>query len=140
MGWIDWDESFAVGVERIDAQHRTFLDYLNELHDQVARGEDAGVVGITLNRLSDYANFHFAEEEAAMRAAGYSALDTHRAKHDEFRLQLFELKSKYRENDRAVVEGLVEFTGNWLTRHILEVDRTFGRHLRGGPGPSVPSA
>jgi hemerythrin len=131
MGWIDWDESFCVGVDRIDAQHRVFLDYVNELHRQVASGEDAGVVGLTLNRLSDYANFHFAEEEAAMWSAAYRGLDAHRMQHDEFRLQLSRLKSQYSNQDPAVIQGLVEFTGDWLRRHILEVDRRFGGHVRG---------
>ncbi|MBI5014392.1 MAG: hemerythrin family protein [Deltaproteobacteria bacterium] len=129
MGYIEWEERYCIGVDRIDAQHRQFLEYLNRLEQHLSGDGDPGAVGITLNRLSDYANFHFAEEEATMGASGYPGLEVHREQHDDFRLQLADLKARYQSQDRTVVQGLVRFTADWLLRHILEVDRGFGGYL-----------
>jgi hemerythrin-like metal-binding protein len=64
-----WDQSFAVGIPHVDAQHKQLFGIVNELHQAMKSGQSKSVVGQTLEKLVAYTVTHFKDEEALMRRA-----------------------------------------------------------------------
>ena len=56
MAFVEWsDEKYAIGVARVDEQHRRLFELLNELHDAMQEGEGRDVVGETPDTVLDAA-------------------------------------------------------------------------------------
>jgi hemerythrin len=63
MPFIDWDKSFELGVTQFDEHHKCLLDLLNETYDNFTGGANREALGVVLDKLVDYATYHFAAEE-----------------------------------------------------------------------------
>jgi hemerythrin len=63
MAKLVWTDQFILGVEVIDQQHRTILDYVNQLDDSRNNGQSQKQIGKLINKLVEYTLFHFAFEE-----------------------------------------------------------------------------
>jgi hemerythrin len=62
---LPWSETFAVGHETIDRQHRGLVDAINEI-DGAIRAEDHARVPHLLSALRSAAEAHFREENAIL--------------------------------------------------------------------------
>jgi hemerythrin len=129
---LSWTDDLAVGVERIDEQHREFIRRVNSLFAATLRGEGKREVIRELDFLMTYATHHFAEEEAAMRDGGYPEYGQHKAVHDGFIAQLAALREGVGHEDvsSALVVRVNAQVAEWIVQHILRVDRRIGEHLR----------
>lgn len=126
MAFFVWKDSFSIGIAELDRQHQGFLEMLNECYEQVIRH---GVSPEMLNRLKDYADTHFRDEEALMAFKGYRDLDAHRTQHRYFQKMLVDLENRRLEGYGATVEGMLTFLRDWFLSHILEVDRQIADNL-----------
>ncbi|MBL7077268.1 MAG: hemerythrin family protein [Kiritimatiellae bacterium] len=131
MQTLEWDNSLSVGVEEIDAQHRTWIDRFNKVVEAVSDRRGATEISKTLGFLVDYTEEHFGTEEARMAETGYPDMPAHRDRHDDIRLTLNGLVEDFREDGPTEeLAGDVEtFLGNWLIKHIREVDMKLGAFL-----------
>ena len=132
---LRWEEKYRVGNEQIDQEHLYLFQLINEFYDAFVEKRERALLLNLLNRLVDYAERHFTNEEALMKSAGYVALDEHRAHHEKLFEQIFALNAKF--NDRAVnpTHDTVLFLKGWLGEHILHEDLLFGAFLKNGkPG------
>ena len=131
MQKIVWDDSLAVGVDMIDEQHQTWIARYNSVADAIEERQGAEIVSKILGFLVDYTETHFAAEEARMAEAGYPDQAAHKAKHNELLKTLDGLVQDFREDgpteDLAV--AVDTFLGNWLIKHIREVDMQLGAFL-----------
>ena len=75
MSIFVWDKSYEIGLQKIDAQHQTLVDMLNNLYATKQTDQVHQVIEKTLDRLLEYTKVHFSDEEAAMREANYPYLD-----------------------------------------------------------------
>lgn len=128
-----WKESFNLGVERIDEQHRCLFEVMNRLYVSMASGEPEAIVVNALNDLRFYASQHFTEEEAALTRVGYPGLETHRSQHDYFsgQLEAFDVRKP------RAGEALA-FLKDWFLKHVLGTDRTTEEWLRRADRPPPP--
>ena len=132
MAIFHWDESYSVGIEQIDDQHRALLEIINRLDDAVSGGEETKIVIDLLRALREYAVYHFATEEELMLAGGHDRerYRRHKAEHKEFVEQL----ERFGENlengvSHAVAASLLEYLVQWLMEHVLGLDKEAGRFL-----------
>ena len=118
-----WDESYKIGQEEMDGEHLILFALLNQLNINI-NGDQAGeCVADVLNALGSYIDYHFAHEEALMRACGYPDLDAHAAKHHQFVEELSRLRDKAKgANALQAALKLRAFVLDWLLGHILETD------------------
>jgi hemerythrin len=67
-----------------------------------------------------------------MASNNYPGFQAHKAKHDELRSTLANLVKDY--EDEGITANLTEsidtFLGNWLIKHIQEVDMRFGAFIK----------
>ncbi len=124
---LNFIEQFEIGIAEIDAQHRALFVLLATLEENVGKRYAFKAARDALNKLTSYANIHFAIEESLMRIHGYPDLLAHMAEHERFRQQLTEFQRNILDAD--IVARLHEFIDAWLVRHIDVVDRQYVPHL-----------
>ena len=125
MNFFTWKDSFAIGNEEIDKQHKGFLEYLNECYLQTSRNSSAGIDRQIREKLREYASTHFHFEEALFQAKGYPDLEQHVKKHRYFESQVAELDANKAGEKTRTTESLFVFLRDWFLSHILEDDKKF---------------
>lgn len=120
-----WSDTFATGIEVIDAQHHKLVDLLNKLAGHMAFGSDELILTAVFDELADYAVYHFQTEEGVWaRHLGQDSLVlAHHQTHREFVAQVGQARLKLSQmSSDATVEEMVSFLTHWLAFHILEDD------------------
>lgn len=137
-----WDDLFVTGLPTVDSQHRHLVDLVNELSASLIAGDatdDATLRGI-IDKLADYAQYHFTEEERLMTEAGVDArhAERHVAIHRKFVEQVATMWNA-RHTLSAPANVLLEFLIAWLSFHILGEDQALARQIeriRAGATPA----
>ena len=129
MALIRWDDKYLVGEKQIDDEHRYLFELINEFYDGYMEDRDRARVLALFNRLVEYAQRHFTNEEALMQRSGYPDFDAHRGRHEKLFEQVFALNARLQ--DRAVnpTHDTVQFLKTWLSDHIMLQDLVLGAHL-----------
>lgn len=131
---FQYTKDCVIGVDAIDQDHQHLFDLINEglnlLHnDYIPDKYDA--IKELLDELLDYANNHFAREEAYMTSICDPEIILQRVQHDQFRSMIWELSSKAldtNDEQKIVLEETLSFLAKWLYHHILGSDIMIG-HL-----------
>jgi hemerythrin len=126
---VEWSGALSVGIDEIDAQHRTLIDLVNELNNAIEERHGNAAVGDVLLRLEEYTRIHFAVEEGLMRVLGYPDLAAHKREHARLTEQLAELRGRFDAGRTALGFELMHFLKRWLTSHIMESDQDYARHF-----------
>jgi hemerythrin len=126
-----WTPEIAVGVERIDDEHKALIERVNRLVAAIEAGREEEEIRSLFIFLRDYTQNHFAVEEELMRAHGYPEMDRHIADHQDLRANLdrFEQEIGAEEMTRELRGHFDDLIINWLFDHICQVDRAFGKFL-----------
>ena len=74
---IEWNETFSVGVQLFDDQHKKLFAMVNGLEVGMKNGDDHAAIEEVLNGLVEYTVTHFTEEEREMRERGYPGYEDH---------------------------------------------------------------
>ena len=77
---IVWNNSFSVGYEPLDAQHKELAAMINELIQECEKGTEEAKASImqAFERSAEYAKTHFATEEHYMLKVGFPKLAEHK--------------------------------------------------------------
>jgi hemerythrin len=123
--FFKWKDSFCVGIEELDQQHRSFLECLNECHAQVSTGKRAGIDADLLKRLKTYAAEHFVVEEEMMRLFGYTGIGVQGQQHLYFTAQIAELETALARGSEPSARSVLTFLRDWFLEHVLSEDKKF---------------
>ncbi len=139
MKEIAWTPDLAVGIDVIDAQHKTLIRHLSDLNEALTTGTGPAKVASTLNFLIDYTQFHFEEEEKHMAQTGYPDLEHHKKLHGEFRAILSNMEEELEEEGatKMLADAIDTLLVNWLFQHIRTIDVAFGKFLK-NEGIEIP--
>jgi len=127
MEILEWNESFSVGVKKIDYQHRKLISLLNELLMASATGQHHEVIGKVLEELVAYTDYHFKAEEELFRV--HPRFAKHHGIHQGFVKQALALLKAYLDGDDDLTSETIAYLQNWVKEHILETDVVFFREL-----------
>lgn len=127
MAYFEWDKAFELGVEQFDEHHRHLIALLNETYDNFTCGTDQASLGAVLDKLIDYATYHFAAEEEWMSAHGYNGLAHHHKEHHKFTRRVVEIQNDFHNGKAHLSLEVLVFLKNWLSDHILKTDADYGR-------------
>jgi hemerythrin len=132
MEKIRWQNDLSVGIELIDNQHKQWIEHYNNIVESLTSQQNRSQISKTLGFLIDYTEEHFSTEEKHMTANKYAGLPEHKAKHDELRATLSTLVKEFEEEGATtqLSKAVDTFLGNWLIKHIQEVDMKFGAFVR----------
>lgn len=135
MAAITWSEMMSVGIPILDADHKTLVGLINDLHRSIGDEEEYATLGSVLKALADYADYHFAREERVMEACRYPALNSHIVMHHRLAQQVRELKARYDQDQTAVrAKDCLDFLHKWLIDHICSTDMDYRAWVIGHKG------
>ena len=125
-----WNQSYSVGIEQIDTQHKVLVRLINELHASMAAGQGKQALGKILDELVRYTEVHFTFEENMLRAKGYAKLASHHDVHRKLTGEVVELRNKYRANKLTLTLDVMKFLKGWLGDHIMVHDQAYAREIK----------
>jgi len=128
--FVAWDDSFSVGIEHIDNQHKELVKMVNDLYKACKMGalsEDI-VYLRTVSKALEYARVHFADEEKYMGIVSYPELAEHKKQHEDF---VVEIKNSIKlfEYGKAAPIEMANFLKDWLLNHIAISDKKYAPYL-----------
>lgn len=123
-----WNESFSVGVDEIDAQHRKLVEMLGNLLEEMKSGRGKAVMAKTIEEMLDYAKEHFATEDKYMKLYKYPESNSHRREHEKFVETARSFYESYLNGSLTAID-LMNFLKNWLVEHILGSDKKLGKFV-----------
>ncbi len=126
---FQWNTSYSVKVEAMDAQHKRLFEIIRELYTAMRAGQGKQVVGEVLHRLIEYTVQHFAAEEKLMEKNGYQLLAAHRIEHKTLTDKVVAFKKDFEAGSATVTLEVMTFLQDWLTHHIQDVDQKYGAFL-----------
>jgi len=126
---LEWDPSFATGVERYDNAHKVLFKMVNDLHDAMQQKRSKEAIGQILNSLAEYTVNHFADEERSFAQTNYPEEAQHKQLHKKLVDQVVELQGKFSSGQTLLTQDVITFLQDWLINHIKGVDKRYGPHL-----------
>lgn len=132
---ISWRDSYNVGVEQIDAQHRELVVRLNDFMEACTQQKAKEKIEETLEFLKAYTIEHFRDEEKLMHAVGYPGLKEHKKEHDGFVDVIEQMIVQVRDHGVSVLTTikLNRTLVDWLLNHIQKNDVQVGVFVKEQP-------
>ena len=125
---VEWDRKFEVGHERIDFEHKIFLNLIRDASRLPERQASRERVSRHLNEVKQYAVFHFTSEENIMLDLNYPDIEPHKKEHDRL-LALFDNRVYQYRSEEIDLEQVVAFLFEWFALHTTQVDTKLARYI-----------
>jgi len=121
---LKWDESFLIGIEELDHEHKVLIDDINRLHEELAKHGQESEIKKCLGDIYARMQAHFALEEHVMKEHEYKFFDEHKREHNEFLDSYTEYMFQIL-NDTGASSGIpIEDTlKHWVLHHIITSDK-----------------
>lgn len=130
MPILSWKEEFSVGVKKIDDEHKTLVDIINNAYDSVESREEEDVLLELTNKMRKYAMTHFATEERLMDKYEYPYAESHKKEHSDFMIKAASPDNMLGSEDKEIEPTKVfKYLADWLREHILKTDKKLGDFL-----------
>ena len=129
MDLVEWSADLSVGVALIDEQHSKLIQLMAELDDAIRRSEATDMVEDILTNLFNYAQTHFATEEALFRKHKYPEMALHELEHQRFIAKAFAFKEKLDAKRPGLSLELLTFLSSWVLNHIQITDKRYTKYL-----------
>ena len=127
---VVWDNSFSVGFDPIDDQHKVLVGMTNEMFQACEQGVIAADMAFLqiIQKALGYAETHFSDEEGYLREVNYPYLDEQKEQHEDF---VAEVQKSIEEFEAGNIEPiyLARFLKNWLLNHIAVYDKKYAPYL-----------
>ena len=129
---VQWKEDYCIGVEKIDAQHKSLVDLINKL-DADLNSKDVNnfkAFQRAAKQAVKYVQTHFAAEEELMVLHGFPEIAHQKKRHAEFIKRILEDTSRFDRGDEHAPKSFLKYLSDWLMTHIAEEDAKIGVFLK----------
>jgi len=128
---VAWNDSYKLGAEKVDAQHKKLFELVSDLVDACLSGSEIEKVKETLDFLVNYTVQHFTEEEALQVLCGFPDYERHKTLHEDFKVTVGELVKEFNESGSSMElsNSMNKIVVRWLINHIRVEDKKIGRHI-----------
>ncbi|GBD92299.1 bacteriohemerythrin [bacterium BMS3Abin04] len=132
MEYVTWCGVFSVKNPHIDQQHKNLFSIVNEFHSAVKQKSNKSEIFSILNKLIQYTEAHFKDEEKIAKASRCPAntLQEHIAEHEKLIEDIFNLNSELQSGKERTLSQLEEFLDKWLILHVLVHDKAYAYYLK----------
>ena len=128
--FMAWSDTWKVGNETIDAQHKNLVSLVNQLHEAMKSGQGSRALGDILAKLVTYTKTHFATEEQLMQIHKYPDFAKHKVEHEKLTAKVVEFQQAFVDGTAALTIDVLDFLSKWLQGHILGTDMKYVPFLR----------
>lgn len=127
MDFINWHDSFSVGVRIIDDQHQQLFALINKLISAVNMHQEGKTLDAILRSVLEYTEMHFKTEEELFKIHPQYA--AHCATHRHFADNIQQAAPAFTKNKTQGAATLLLQLTDWLKHHILHTDIVFFSEL-----------
>ncbi len=129
MNGLAWTHACVVGVKAMDDQHGILVDTLNELRQQLARGNAGEQLNQQMERLMEFTQLHFGCEESLLERYGFPGLPEHRAAHRHLLSNIRQAVEHSDNGERTEFQRQLGWVSDAYLEHIEALDRQYGSWL-----------
>jgi len=128
---IQWNPSYAVGVDLIDVQHRELFRRVSSLVESMRSAQGKESVTEVLQFLGEYVVDHFGTEAKLMAQHHYPGAAAHLAEHAQFVATFKQLRVQLEQQGPSahLAMEVNNKVCNWLVKHVLGTDKSLGAFL-----------
>lgn len=120
-----WKESYRIGVEAIDNQHKALFQMVDGLLKDMQDGSDKEKLKKAVDFLKKYVVIHFRDEEAYQESIHYSGMTKHKILHRDFTNAVLDFERRLIETGYSlpVLKELAGTLTAWLIYHVADADQ-----------------
>lgn len=120
-----WKESYKLGVESIDIQHKKLFEMTEELLKAIDQKSEPEVFKKIIGFLKEYVVVHFKTEEAYQASIQYIGIKEHIKQHQAFTnlVLSFEKRLEQSAYDLTILKELAGTLTAWLIYHVADADQ-----------------
>ncbi|MBF0212133.1 MAG: bacteriohemerythrin [Magnetococcales bacterium] len=126
-----WSDRMRINIREVDSQHQRLVEMVNHVYRLIRKGNFEEALTQVLPELLEYTKFHFGFEEQLFAQYQYPGATDHARLHVKLVEQALAFVPRMQGGDRAVAFELLGFLKQWLTHHILKVDKHYAEFLNG---------
>lgn len=127
-----WDKSYITNIDSIDEQHKNLVDIINQLGENIQSNNKLSQKELDehFEKIIYYAKAHFKDEETHMNVSNVDNrhIEIHKKAHSLFLQEVTKLYSGIK-NHLISPELLFHFLSNWLSVHILGMDKILAKQI-----------
>jgi len=129
---IAWKESYNIGYDHIDSQHRSLFGLLSDLVIACMDGNNTEKLKNAIDFLIDYTVKHFQDEEDVQIQWSYPGYENHKKLHEDFKVTVTDIVQRYNENGSSseLSNELNRVVIKWIISHIQKEDKKIGDYIR----------
>lgn len=128
---LKWDDSYLIGIEELDFEHKQLVEDINFLHRKLAENDEKANIEGCLGDIFARMQAHFALEEHVMKVNHYPAYDEHKREHDDLLESYTESMLNFMNSSGKDSGDMVESTLNrWIVDHIQFSDKQMSAMIR----------
>jgi len=128
--FVKWNDSYSVGVEDIDNDHKKLLGLINQLQTAAHYSSDNDMIDTILDDLVDYTKYHFSKEEDMLKQSGYPHFDEHKLQHEAMIKKVSEFIEGYKADDSRTIDDVTQYLKSWLINHINGSDQDYVPYVK----------
>lgn len=134
MWRIVWSETWSVGIDELDEQHRSFLGFVESLEQAIADRKDKDIISALLTEVITGTTDHFRHEECILAESGYPGADAHRVEHHRLETMIAERAEVFRKSDsRDEWSEAAQQIKTALLNHLVRFDMNYKWFFRDSP-------
>ena len=133
MSVTEWKDSFIVGVDEIDEQHKRLLKLINLLDDNIKSGCDRNIVYVIISEMREYTKYHFQTEERLIGQYknDYQDYQAHLKEHSNFVNMTMDFFISYTSKDeKHLASEILNYLVKWFAEHSTGMDKGLARVLQ----------
>lgn len=132
---IFWDESLSTGDRDLDTQHKYLFEICNDLAKAIEKKRGSEVIGMVMDVLTFYAEWHFKKEEECMERYRCMVADVNQKAHTHFVSKIKQYQSEFQitETPEPLALQIHQFLVDWILSHILHTDTQLSAAIQRAP-------
>ncbi len=127
--FIEWNDSYSVGIDSIDRQHKRLIHLINQLQTTVDYSTGEEFEREALDELVDYTKSHFSYEEELMEKYAYPEFEPHKAQHTKMINAVESVLAEYETDQDRAMRHALDYLKDWLINHINGTDKEYSQFL-----------
>ncbi|MBU1108033.1 MAG: bacteriohemerythrin [Candidatus Riflebacteria bacterium] len=127
---MEWDQSFSIGCDIVDSQHKELICLVDQLESSLENRLVPQQLGAALKFIVNYTRHHFSAEEAFMETIGFDELENHKKLHNNLIKEVTDILLSLKHGENLNSEDLVKFLVDWVLKHVQEEDQKIGIFAR----------
>lgn len=126
---MEWYDSYSIGVEKIDGQHKKLVQHISDLQKALLTESTSKEIGTVIKFLVEYTKTHFADEEELMRQFDFPEYDKHKKLHGKLIQEVTDILMRLKKGKMVQAYELIDFLTEWLLTHIKYEDQKVGKFV-----------